>query len=305
MKASPMKLRPHISETVWGGERLIHGYGIDPRGHANAAEAWVLSGHPRGASTVETGPFAGWTLARLFAERPGLFGSRCTDKPAFPVIVKLIDAREDLSVQVHPRDGDPALLPGEAGKTECWYILEAPPGAKLHLGLREAVTPARFAAAIADGTVMDLVASIDVKPGDFYFIPAGTLHAIGAGVLLAEVQQNSDTTYRVFDYNRLQNGKPRELHVEQALAVTDLRPYAPPPQPQGLLCACEWFTVKTCGAFSGAAGADSFVHLLILEAKEGAKLNEMPAAKGDSVFIPANAGKFELTGDVKVLVTAL
>jgi len=308
----PLRLRPYVTQAVWGGQRLAQGYGVDPQGLPNIAEAWVLSAHPRGSSTAEAGPFAGLSLEQLFAARPELFGTRCAGKERFPVLVKLIDARDDLSLQVHPRDNDPVLLPGEAGKTECWYILEARPGAKLYLGPRGAIARARFAAAIADNTVMDFVACVDVSPGDFYFIPAGTLHAIGAGVLLAEVQQNSDTTYRVYDYNRLQNGVPRRLHVEQALAVTDLLPYAPPPRKQGLLCDCDYFTVEereSRSGFSGQAGEESFVHLLILEASGGAKLKwegtETPLAKGDSVLIPAGAGKFSAEGDVKALLTSV
>jgi len=312
---SPMKLRPHISETVWGGTRLVEHYGVDAQGRANAAEAWVLSAHPKGCSAVETGPFAGLTLAQLFDERPDLFGTHCAGSDRFPVIVKLIDAKEDLSLQVHPRDGDEVLQLGEAGKTECWFILEAPPGAKLYMGLSEAITRTQFAAAIENKTIMGYVQAFEVEEGDFFFIPAGTLHAIGKGVLLAEVQQSSDTTYRVYDYNRLQGGQPRELHIEQAQAVADLLPYEPPRQKWGLfgtkkLCECEWFTVEERDArfsFSDEADGESFMHLLILEADDGAKLEwedeAMPIRKGDSILIPAGAGKFSVDGDVRALVT--
>jgi len=314
----PIQLRPFVTQAVWGGRRLVQSYGIDPQGLPNAAEAWVLSAHPRGNSAAETGPFAGQSIGQLFAARPELFGSNCAGAQcaegmdSFPVLVKLIDALQDLSVQVHPRDNDPVLLPGEAGKTECWYILDTAPGAKLYLGFRQAITPAQFAAAIADNTIMDYVASYDVSPGEFYFIPAGTLHAIGAGVLLAEVQQNSDTTYRIYDYNRLQNGQPRQLHVEQAKAVTDLLPYEPPQQKPGLLCDCEYFTVEERddrSGFSGEAGDESFVHLLFLEAGDGAKLTwegtKTPVAKGGSVLVPAGAGEFRVDGDVRALVTSV
>jgi len=307
----PMKLRPHVTQAVWGGSRLARDYYIDPQGLPNTAEAWALSAHPRGSSVAQTGPFAGQSLEQLFAARRDLFGRKCIDMKIFPVIVKLIDAREDLSIQVHPRDNDPVLLPGEAGKTECWYILEAAPGARLYLGFREAITPARFAAAIENNTIMDFVQAYPVQPGDFFFIPAGTLHAIGAGVLLAEVQQNSDTTYRVYDYNRLQNGAPRQLHIKQAMAVTDLLPWEPPSPAGGeTLCACEYFTVEQrSGSFTGEAGEDSFVHLLILEADNSAKLVwediRIPIAKGGSVLIPAGAGKYSVDGDVRVLVNTV
>ena len=309
----PMKLRPYVSETLWGGRRLVENYNIDPQGKTNAAEAWVLSAHPSGCSMIEDGPFAGQSLAQLFAKQPALFGTNCTKKEKFPVLVKLIDAQDDLSLQVHPRDGDAVLRPGEAGKTECWYILEAQPGAKLYVGLRGETTPEEFAAAIENQSVMGLVRAFDVRPGDFFFIPAGTLHAIGRGVLLAEVQQNSDTTYRVYDYNRLQNGQPRELHVAQACAVADLLPYDPPKQEANAsgereLCACEHFSVQEhTGCFSGTAGAESFVHLLVLDAGEDARLAwngpKMPLRKGDSVLIPAGAGRFEVEGGARTLVT--
>ena len=309
----PMKLRPYISETVWGGRRLVQNYHIDPQGKANAAEAWALSAHPSGCSVIEDGPLAGQTLAQLFAEQPAVFGINCAKKEKFPVLVKLIDAQDNLSLQVHPRDGDAVLRPGEAGKTECWYILEAQPGAKLYVGLREAVTPAQFSNAIENQNVMALVRAFDVKPGDFFFIPAGTVHAIGKGVLLAEVQQSSDTTYRVYDYNRLQNGLPRELHVEQACAVADLLPYELQRQEQDTpgartLCACEFFSVEEhSGSFSGQAGKDSFVHLLVLEASKDAALawkNEaINICKGDSILIPAGMGKFSVNGNARVLAT--
>jgi len=313
----PIKLRPFISETVWGGDRLAESYNIDPQGRANIAEAWVLSAHPRGSSTALTGPFAGQSLEELFAARPGLFGTNCAGKGRFPVLVKLIDAREDLSLQVHPRDGAPALQPGEASKTECWYILEAPPGAKLYLGFREAITRAQFAAAVENKTIMSYVEDFEVEEGDFFFIPAGTLHAIGKGVLLAEVQQSSDTTYRVYDYNRLHNGQPRQLHIDQARTATDLLPYEPPRQKWGLfgtkrLCECDFFTVEERDShfgFSEEAEDESFVHLLILEAEGGAVLEwdgmELPIAKGDSILVPAGAGKFSVDGDVRALVTSV
>lgn len=313
----PMKLQPYISETVWGGNRLVEEYGIDPQGHANCAEAWMLSAHPRGSSTVQNGPFAGQTLEQVFSARPDLFGTKCAGAQRFPVLVKFIDAREDLSLQVHPHDGDSVLQPGEAGKTECWYILQAQPGAKLYLGFREAITRSQFAHAIEDKTIMSYVQPFEVEEGDFFYIPAGTLHAIGKGVLLAEVQQNSDTTYRVYDYNRLQNGQPRPLHTRQAKAVVDLLPYEPRRQKRGLfgtkrLCECEYFNVEEHDnrfGFSDEAEDASFLSLLILEAEGGSKLEwngmEMPLRKGESVLIPAGAGKFGVDGDVKALITSV
>ena len=315
----PMKLRPYIAETVWGGNRLAEEYGIDPQGRANVAEAWLLSTRENKSSAVENGACAGWTLDRLFLECPELFGKKCAGRGVFPILAKFIDAREDLSIQVHPGDDDDEVLgPGESGKTECWYIVAADPGAKLYLGFSEAITKAQFAAAIENKTLMSYVQAFEAEEGDFFYIPAGTLHAIGKGILLFEVQQNSDTTYRVYDYNRLENGKPRPLHVEQARAVTDLEPYEPMRQKLGLfgskkLISNELFTIDEWNGpfgFSDEAGEDSFVHLVFLEVDdEGCTLKcageEMPVHKGDSILIPAGAGEYSVDGKYHVLVTRL
>ena len=315
----PIKLKPYISETVWGGCRLAEEYGIDCRGHANCAEAWVLSAHPRGSSAVDNGAYAGISLQALYELEPDWFGEKCAGRERFPILVKLIDAREDLSLQVHPGDDDQTVLrPGETGKTECWYILDAEPGAKLYLGFREAITKAQFTHAIENKTLMSYVQPFEVEEGDFFYIPAGTLHAIGKGVLLAEVQQSSDTTYRVYDYNRLEDGKPRPLHIEQATAVTDLVPYEPARQKLGLfgskkLVSNELFTIDEWSGpfgFSDEAEEDSFVSLVFLDADEDeCKLccgdDEMLVHKGDCVLIPAGVGKYSVDGKYRVLVTRL
>jgi mannose-6-phosphate isomerase len=292
-----MKLTPFISETIWGGCRLAEEYGIDPQGRANCAEAWVLSAHRNGSSIIQNGAFSGKPLAAVF--------------PDFPLLVKLIDAKETLSLQVHPRDSD-ALAPGEAGKTECWYVLDAQPDAFLYLGFRRAVTRAEFAQAIAAQTLLDYVQPFAVRPGEFYFIPAGTLHAIGRGVLLAEVQQSSDTTYRVYDYGRLQNGAPRQLHTQQALAVTDRTPYRPQGQSRETngrrpLVSCEYFTVEEWRGqcFRGCAKAH-FVSLLALPGTDAKLLcagEALPLRTGESVLLPAGAGGFQLQGSCRMLVT--
>jgi len=284
-----MKLKAHEVKLIWG------------------SEAWLLSARANAESTTE----AGLGLGELFARQPELFGTKSADCKDFPLLIKFIDARDDLSVQVHPRDEDTHVLqPGEAGKTECWYILDAAPGAKLYLGFREAITQEQFAQAIADGTLMEHVQAFDVRPDDFFYMPAGTLHAIGKGVFLAEVQQNSDTTYRVFDYNRLQNGAPRELHVDQALAVTKLVPYMHVPPTSEVLVQNEMFTVRKLGGadgFSDKAKEDSFVSLVIIEGagKLSCSDESIAVRKGDSVFIPAGTGEYRMTGDCVALATSL
>ncbi|MDR2752855.1 MAG: class I mannose-6-phosphate isomerase [Oscillospiraceae bacterium] len=295
MELYPMKLLPYISATVWGGDRLVSQYHIDAQGRPNCAEAWMLSAHPGGDSVVANGPYAGQPLRALY--------------PHLPVLVKFIDARGDLSVQVHPRDGDAVLQPGQAGKTECWYILDAEPGAKLYLGFFENVSRETFLLAIQQNTLMELVQPFEVHPGDFFYIPAGTLHAIGKGVLLAEVQQSSDTTYRVYDYGRLQNGVPRALHIAQALAVTNRVPYR---QQQRLPFCCPHFSVACKNApGTDCASEESFVSLLVLEGEGilrwpcSVGTSQMPLRKGESVFIPQGFGPFAYDGDLRLLRTQL
>ncbi|MCL2105658.1 MAG: class I mannose-6-phosphate isomerase [Oscillospiraceae bacterium] len=320
MRHYPMKLKPHISETIWGGTRLAEEYGVALAGHANCAEAWVLSAHHGGGSVVLNGAYAGQGLAEVWKKNPAWF-SQTGEAAAFPILIKLIDAMDDLSVQVHPRDGDAVLKEGEAGKTECWYILDARPGAKLLLGFQERITREAFARAVRENTLTSLVREIEVKAGDFFFIPAGTLHAIGRGVLLAEVQQSSDTTYRVYDYGRLQGGKPRALHIEQALAVTELGPYNAQSETRNAqlleggarertLVKCPLFTVREWElreAAFGIAGPESFVSLLVLEgAGTLSSCGEaLPVKKGDSLLIPAGSGKYALEGKIRLLLTTI
>ncbi|MDR1464032.1 MAG: class I mannose-6-phosphate isomerase [Oscillospiraceae bacterium] len=319
----PLLLRPYVSETVWGGRRLAEEYGVALDGRQNCAEAWVLSAHPKGSSIVVNGPCAGLSLADLFRRAPAWFGP-CQSAPSgapFPLLIKLIDARDDLSVQVHPRDDYPGLAPGEAGKTECWYILDAAPGARLLLGFRESVSREAFAAAVADHTLLDLVQPVPVRAGDFFFLPAGVVHAIGGGVLLAEVQQNSDTTYRVYDYGRLQNGKPRGLHVAQALDVALREPYPlpcvspsalPSPRPGFRpLVRCPLFDVSEvtlrADPYRGAAGETSFVSLLALEGAGFVSScgETLPLRKGGSLLLPAASGPFAVSGRLRLLETTL
>ncbi|MCL2446563.1 MAG: mannose-6-phosphate isomerase [Oscillospiraceae bacterium] len=277
----PMKLAPHVVTPIWG------------------RETWVLSTHANGSCTVQNGAYAGMDFAQLYREQPGLFGNACAGRD-FPVLVKFIHARDDLSIQVHPRDSDTHVLaPGEAGKTECWFILHAEPGAKLVMGFQHAITPEQFAQSIEDGSLLKHTAQLPVQAGDFFHIPAGTLHAIGAGITLAEVQQNSDTTYRVFDYGRLQNGQLRELHVAQAKAVTDLVSYTAQPSD-------EYFTARRVRNPQGVAGESSFVSLVVLQG-EGtltcANQEPMSIAEGDSIFLPAGLGAYAVQGDCEILLT--
>ncbi len=313
MKLYPMKLVPFISETVWGGRRLIDEYSVETD-KRNAAEAWVMSAHKNGSSVIANGEFAGHSLREVYLEHPSLGGKNCEGFSDFPVLIKFIDAAADLSVQVHPDDAYCLKKGSGAGKTESWYILDCEPGAYLLLGFEKEISKEQFRTAIENGTLTDYVKKVPVKKGDFFFIEAGTLHAICKGILLAEVQQNSDTTYRIFDYNRLGlDGKPRELHIEDSINVTNTEVYSNPCTPSvngdvTELVSCPFFTERVLdidGEFSAVAGSDSFVSLLILEGNgELCCAGEtLSLKKGDSIFIPADCGEYKINGVVKVLET--
>jgi mannose-6-phosphate isomerase len=223
-------------ERIWGGHRLASLFGKRTPPTATIGESWEIVDRPEAQSVVRNGPFRDRTLHELWTrDRKAIFGS-VPDTPRFPLLIKLLDAHDQLSLQVHPPEKVATNLGGEP-KTEFWYVASAIPGAKLYVGLRKAVKPDQFAQAVRAGTVADVVHSIEVKTGDSMFLPAGRFHAVGAGNVLVEIQQNSDTTYRVYDWNRVDdNGKQRELHVDQALQSIDFNDVAPGlTQPEGEL----------------------------------------------------------------------
>ena len=227
-------------ERSWGGNRLASLFGKRTPPTAEIGESWEIVDRPEAQSVVRNGSFRDRTLHELWTrDRDEIFG-KLPDSPSqtgvsrFPLLVKLLDAHDQLSLQVHPPEKVAAKLGGEP-KTEFWYVVSAIPGAKLHVGLREAVTRKQFEQAIRAGTVARFVHSIDVKAGDSIFLPAGRFHGIGGGNVLVEIQQNSDTTYRVFDWNRVDDsGKPRQLHIDQALQSIDFDDVTPAlTQPDG------------------------------------------------------------------------
>src|SRR5947207_4862831 len=223
-------------ERIWGSHRLASQFGKKLPPVAMIGESWEIVDRPEAQSIVRNGPLRGRTLHELWThDRDAIFGS-VADASRFPLLVKLLDAHDTLSLQVHPPEKVAAKLGGEP-KTEFWYVAFAIAGAKLLAGLRLAVTRDQFEKAVRDGSVADLVHTIPVQTGDSIFLPAGRFHGVGAGNVLVEIQQNSDTTYRVFDWNRVdQTGKARELHVDQALQCIDFNDVAPKlSQPKGEL----------------------------------------------------------------------
>ncbi len=314
-----LKLTPPTKDYIWGGTRLSKEYGIlsfDDR----QAEAWMLSCHEAGQCVIENGDFKERTLSDVLAnEGKNYLGTNCERFSSFPILIKLIDALDNLSVQVHPDDEYAMRVEGEFGKTEAWYIVDCDDDAEIIYGFKKDIDKETFRKSIEENTLLDYVNRVKVKKGDIFFIEAGTLHAICKGILLAEVQQNSNTTYRVYDYGRLQNGKPRELHVEKALDVTSTKAIDASGKPQGekekkdgyyetLLTSCELFTVKRLDIEEKAklcAGKESFVSLVALEGN-GVVMHDdtcVTLYKGDSLFIPAGFGEFEILGEVTVLET--
>jgi mannose-6-phosphate isomerase len=214
-------------ERIWGGHRLASLFGKRTPDTATIGESWEIVDRPEAQSVVRNGPLRDRTLHELWTrDREAIFGN-VPESPRFPLLIKLLDAHDQLSLQVHPPEKIAAKL-GAEPKTEFWYVASAIPGARLHVGLRNAVTRTQFEQEVRAGTVANLVHSIDVKTGDAIFLPAGRFHGIGGGNVLVEIQQNSDTTYRVFDWNRVDDaGKPRPLHVDQALQSIDFNDVAP------------------------------------------------------------------------------
>lgn len=244
-------------------------------------------------------------------------GTDCEKFENFPILIKLIDAKDNLSVQVHPDNEYAQRVEGEYGKTEMWYIVDCDEGATLLYGFKDTITKDEFAQRIADNTLLEVTNAVPVKKGDVFFIQAGTLHAIGKGILIAEIQQNSNTTYRIYDYGRVgKDGKPRELHVEKAKDVTDLcpakaYPETPVEQKDGytskLLSSCDYFTTYAVDVDSKAvleADEKSFLSLLILDGEcEITADDTVKAKKGDSIFVPAGTGKVIVDGKCKAILT--
>ena len=251
-----IRLHPLYMDRVWGGRTLETRYGRSlPEPGMPFGESWEIVDRPGEQSVVQGGHFDGLTLHQLWKQhREEIFGPGAPESERFPLLIKILDARDTLSLQVHPPLSEAAALHGEP-KTEMWVIAGAAPEACLYAGVKPGVTRDSFAAALADGTAASLVPKIPVQEGDFIFIPSGRLHAIGAGLLIFEIQQNSDTTYRVFDWNRMGlDGQPRALHVAESLRCIDFTDTAPAlgrPTAEGLLASCPYFDVHRRHAGAG------------------------------------------------------
>lgn len=302
-----LHLEPVLHEKIWGGTELRDqfGYAI-PSDHTG--ECWAISGHPNGDCRVTNPEFGGQTLGQLFRTRRELFGNIPGD--VFPLLVKIIDARQDLSIQVHPDDAYAKVHEnGSLGKTECWYVLDSKPGTTVIIG-HNAGTREEMRQMVAEGKWNQLLRQVPLRKGDFFQINPGCLHALKGGSLILETQQSSDVTYRFYDYDRLENGKKRELHIEKSLDVTTV-PFVPDrtvPETETVgdaeithLVTCPFYSVYRA-VLHGAAGLTfraPFVNVSIIGG-EGT-LDGEPVKKGDHMVLTGNYGPCRLEGNMELV----
>lgn len=305
----PIMLSPAFKDYLWGGTRLKEEFGkisdLD-----KVAESWELSTHKDGQSTVASGDFKGLTLGEYIEKNPSVLGENCKKFEFFPILIKFIDAKDNLSIQVHPDDEYSLANNGEYGKTEMWYILDCDEGASLYYGFKDEITRDEFKRSIENNTLLDYLNKVKVKKGDVYFIEAGTVHAIGKGIVICEIQQNSNTTYRVYDYNRKDaNGNTRELHIDKAVEVSVTKPPVEyKTENENLLAKCKYFTVEKAeidGECEFDVDESSFKSVIVTEGTGVLSMNGVgiDVKKGDSIFVPAQNGKFVIKGNCNVIVS--
>lgn len=311
MSKEIMFMEPVFTHNIWGGTRLASefGYKIDGK---DIGECWGISAHPSGDCTIANGEYAGKKLSEVYAEQPELFGN--VDSKVFPLLIKIIDANDDLSIQVHPDDAYAAVNEnGSLGKTECWYIIDCPVGATLVVG-HNAQTQAELEDMIHNGRWSDFIRKVPISKGDFIQIDPGTVHAITSGCLILETQQSSDITYRVYDYDRLQNGKPRQLHVEKSIDVITV----PAKSAEDSLLHTEehaesnvetliendFYSVMKCEVRGRLTLCceDSFANVSIIEG--AGSINGIEIKKGSHFIVPAGFGDMNFEGNMVAIVSA-
>ena len=305
-------LNPVFKEMIWGGNQLAEKFGYEIPSD-KTGECWAVSAHPNGDCTVREGEYAGRKLSELFKEEPELFGNLSLDR--FPLLIKIIDAKADLSIQVHPDDAYAKVHEnGSLGKTECWYILDCPEDATLVVGhnagsreeLKEMIDQKRWS---------ELIREVPVKKGDFIQINPGTVHAIKGGLMILETQQNSDITYRVYDYDRLSNGKPRELHVQQSIdVITVPAPSAEdsvshaadlPANTMNELIACDYYKVYKLTVTEPVSFEQEHPFLIMSVIEGEGLVNGQMIRKGDHFILPSGFGKVDLQGDMTLIASSV
>ena len=319
----PLKFKNIFKSVVWGGEKIAPFKGVNTQ-QKNIGESWELSGVKGNESIVAEGPLAGRTITSLAEEYKGaLLGEKvyAATGTEFPLLIKFIDARDDLSIQVHPDDALAAERHnGSKGKTEMWYVVQADEKAHLMSGLSKEITPEEYAAKVADNTITDVLHDYDVHAGDVFFLPAGRIHSIGKGCFIAEIQQTSDITYRIYDFGRLGlDGKPRELHTELSKAAIDYTvlpdyktPYQSIKNQENEIVSCKYFTTSLYEldkeVTKDMRGLDSFVIAICVEGSGSltdSEGNVVSLRQGETVLIPACSRSFTLLpeGSMKVLTS--
>lgn len=301
--------KPFFKQVLWGGTKMRTRYGYEIPGD-HTGEAWVISANPHGQSIVREGIYKDLSLGQLWEEHRELFGDM--EGKEFPLLVKVIDADDHLSIQVHPND-DYAFLHehGSRGKTECWYILDCDEGADIIIG-HHAGTRQELEEMIDGGRWEDLLRRFPIHKGDFFYIPSGTVHAIRKGTLLLEVQQNSDTTYRLYDYGRLQDGKPRELHLKQSKDVITC-PHSRqntcgPVSNHGTYETCtlvesQYFTVVKWNVKGQASMSQDYPFMLMDITSGKGTLDGIPVTAGDHLLVPADYGTLQIQGEMELIAT--
>lgn len=317
----PLLLKPAIKDYIWGGQKLKTGYNKESD-KDTLAESWELSCHRDGLSIISNGELSGTSLEDFInTDRRNILGTKCDKFEYFPILVKLIDAKDNLSIQVHPDNEYAIKNEGQYGKTEMWYVVDCEPDSFIYYGFNRDLSKDEFKERIKNNTLLETLNAVNVKKGDVFFIEAGTLHSICSGILLAEVQQSSNVTYRIYDYNRLGNDSNlRELHIEKAVEVTDLKKQSTEDVRyileensdycKKLLSKCEYFSTYNIVIKNGislSADGESFHCILCLDGELIIKYKDTDLSfyKGQTVFIPANLGNYRIEGQGEVLFITL
>lgn len=316
---TPLKIKPCYKEYLWGGTRLKSEFGKADAPNVTA-ESWELSCHPDGMATVASGCYQGKTIEELGEiDRNGFWGNDCGAE-RFPTLVKLIDAKKDLSIQVHPSDDTADKAAGEQGKAEMWYIVDCEPQAGIYFGFSERISREDFLRKAKDGSICEVLNKVPVSRGDVFYILPGTIHAIGAGIVIAEIQQNSNTTFRVYDYQRRgADGQLRPLHLDRAASVLNYEPIIPeeckanscvsfPEFSMTEMFSCKYFRAYRVDVQQSVllrCDGKSFQHLLCVEGSGTIRANgaTYPFKRGDSYLMPAALGDYKIEGACRMLLS--
>lgn len=319
MKTSAVLLNPAFKDYLWGGTKLRTEY-KKKCDFEKIAESWELSAHKDGESIVASGEYAGTAFSDYIAKCGREILGKCgMDFENFPILIKFIDARDNLSIQVHPDDEYALENEGEYGKTEVWYVLAAEAGAFLYYGFKKEISAEEYRERIENNTITDVLNKVEAKKGDVFFVKPGTVHAIGAGLLICEIQQNSNTTYRVYDYDRRgADGKPRELHIEKAIAVSNTVPVSEEENIHKVnkydgytlqkIAKCKYFTSEKADITDSmriCIDEESFKSVIVTEGEGTLELNgeSMHIKKGDSIFVPSQKSEMTISGECEVIIS--